>query len=64
MDALKEHGGFFYTNVVAKLMSFGANGVNVFQGVNNGVTHIIQNKYSLHLNNIHCMAHYTNLSTF
>jgi hypothetical protein len=63
MDALKEHGGLFNTNVVAKLMSFGANGVNVFQGVNNGVTHITKNKYSLHLKGIHCMAHYTNLST-
>ncbi len=63
MNALKEHGGFLNTNVVVKLMSFGANGVNVFQGVNNGVTHIMQNKYSFHLKSIHCMAHYTNLST-
>jgi hypothetical protein len=30
MDALKKHAGVFYTNVVAKLLSFGANGVNVF----------------------------------
>jgi hypothetical protein len=63
MNALKEHGGLFYTNVVVKLMSFRANGVNVFQGVNNGVTHIMQSKYSLHSKGIHCMAHYTNLST-
>ncbi len=63
MDALKENGGLFYTNIVAKLMSFGANDVNVFQEVNNSVTHIMWNKYSLHLKGIHCMAHYTNLST-
>jgi hypothetical protein len=44
-------------------MSFGANDVNVFQEVNNSVTHIMWNKYSLHLKGIHCMAHYTNLST-
>jgi len=62
---LKEHGGFFYTNVVVTLMSFGANGVIVFQGVNNGVTHIMQNKSSFPFKGIHCnMAHYTNLSTF
>jgi hypothetical protein len=63
MYALKEHGGLYYTNVITKLMSLGPNGVNVFQGVNNGVTHIMQNKNSLHLKGIHCMAHYTNLST-
>jgi len=32
MGALKEHGGLFYANIVAKLISFWAYGVNVFQG--------------------------------
>jgi hypothetical protein len=30
MGVLKEHGGFFYVVIAAKLISFGANGVNVF----------------------------------
>ncbi len=30
MGALKEHGGLFDINVVIKLISFGANEVNVF----------------------------------
>jgi hypothetical protein len=30
MGVWKEHGGFFYANIVAKLNSFGANEMNVF----------------------------------
>jgi hypothetical protein len=30
MGVLKEHGGIFYVNIVAKLISFGANEINVF----------------------------------
>jgi hypothetical protein len=42
------------------LLSFGIDGVNLFQGVKNGVTHEIQDKYAPHLEGIHCMAHHTN----
>ncbi len=61
MDALKKHGGLFYVVIVAKLISFGFDGVNVFQGVRNGVTHQMQYMYSPHLGGIHCMVHCTNL---
>jgi hypothetical protein len=30
MGVLKEHGGLFYAYIVAKLISFGVDGVNVF----------------------------------
>ncbi len=42
-------------------MSFGVDGVNVFQGVRNGLTHQIQDKFAPHLEGIHYMAHCTNL---
>jgi len=35
--------------------------MNVFQGVPNGVAHQMQNKYYSHLEDIHCMAHCTNM---
>ncbi len=38
MGALKEHGGIFNANIVAKLISFGVDGVIVFKGVCNRVT--------------------------
>jgi hypothetical protein len=47
--------------IATKLFSFGANGVNVFQWVRNGVIHQMQDKYSQHLEGIHCMAHRTHL---
>jgi hypothetical protein len=30
MGVLKEHGGLFYANITAKLISFGVNEMNVF----------------------------------
>jgi hypothetical protein len=42
-------------------MSFGVNDVHIFQGVQNGVTHQIQNKFIPHLEGSHYMAHRTNL---
>jgi hypothetical protein len=38
MGALKEHGALFNANIVAKLISFGVDGVVVFKGVHTGVT--------------------------
>jgi len=37
MGVLKEHGGIFYVNIATKFISFGANEINVFKGVCNGV---------------------------
>jgi hypothetical protein len=62
VDALKKHVGVFDANVVARLLSFGVDCVNVFQGVRNGVTHQLQNKFAPHFNGIHCMAQHTNLA--
>jgi hypothetical protein len=42
-------------------MSFRVKGTNVFQGVPTGVAHQMQNKYYSHLEDIHCMAHCTNM---
>jgi hypothetical protein len=42
------------------LLSFGIDGLNLFQGVKNGVTQQIEDKYVPHLEGIHCMAHHTN----
>jgi hypothetical protein len=48
---------FLNVDITTKLISFGANGVNVFQGVHNAISHQIKNKFALHLEGIHCMAH-------
>jgi hypothetical protein len=53
--------GYFYAYAIGKLISFGVDGVNVFQGVCNNVTHHIQDRYVPHLEGIHYMAHCTNL---
>lgn len=42
-------------------MSFGVISVHVFQGVQNGVTHQIQDKFTPHLEGSHYMANHTNL---
>jgi hypothetical protein len=39
VGVLRKKGGVFDANVAGKLMSFGVDGVNDFQGVRNGVTH-------------------------
>jgi hypothetical protein len=61
MGVLKEHCCLFDANIATKLLSFGVDGVNVFQGVCNGVICQMKNKYSHHLEGIHCMAHCTHL---
>jgi hypothetical protein len=59
MGAFKEHGGFSNVGFVAKLISFGVDGVNGVQGVCNGVICQMQDKYSPHLEGIHCMVNRT-----
>jgi len=48
-------------NIFRKLVSFGANGVIVFQGIKSDVTMQIQEKYALHMVGVHCIAQHTNL---
>ncbi len=61
MGVLKKDEGVYDADVATKLMSFGVNSVHVFQGVQNGVTHQIQDKFIPHLEGSHYMAHHTNL---
>lgn len=59
MTFLKKDGGVFCVDVATKLMSFGVDSVNVFQGMHNGVTCQVQDKFPPHLENINCMAQIT-----
>jgi hypothetical protein len=61
MEALTIDEGFLRDQVAQKLIYFGANGVNVFQGTKNGVTKHIHDTYAFHPIGVHCMAHNTNL---
>jgi hypothetical protein len=44
--------GYFYVDAIGKLIFFGVDGVNVFQGVCNSVTYQIQNRFVPHLEGI------------
>jgi hypothetical protein len=62
MGVLKKHGVFFMQMLLENWSPyFGVDGVNVFQGVCNSVTHQIQSRYVPHLEGIHYMAHCINL---
>ncbi len=61
MEALMIGGGLLKDQIVQKLICFGANGVDVFQGTKNGVTKQIKDNYVPHSIEVHCMAHHTNL---
>jgi hypothetical protein len=50
-------GGLTSETLAFKLICFGANGVNIIQFVNIGVTQQIQMDYAFHMQGIHCMAH-------
>jgi hypothetical protein len=61
MEALMICGGVPKNQIAQKLICFGANGVDVFQGIKSGVTKQIKENYALHSIGVHCMAHHTNL---
>jgi hypothetical protein len=61
MDALMISGGVPRNQIAEKLICFGANGVNVFQGTKSGVTKQIKENYAPHSIGVHCMSHRTNL---
>jgi hypothetical protein len=42
-------------------MCFGADGVDVFQGIKSGVTKQIKENYAPHSIGVHCITHHTNL---
>jgi hypothetical protein len=50
-----------HTNIAAKLVAFGSNGVNVFQGVKLSVTKQIQKTCTPFNLGVHCVSHKTKL---
>jgi hypothetical protein len=62
MNFLMTKGGLQGENLVSKLVYFGVDGVNTFQGLRYGVIIQIQWQYVPFVTNAHCMAHWTNLA--
>jgi hypothetical protein len=58
---LMHEGGLTKDLIGKKLMTFGANGVSVFQGTKLGVTCQISDGWAPHSMGVHCMVHITNL---
>jgi hypothetical protein len=48
MEALTIGRGLLRNHIAQKLLCFGPNGVNIFQGTKNGVTKHIHDTYALH----------------
>ncbi len=57
MDSLMTQGGLKEEKLVARLVFFGVNGVNTFQGFKFGVIVQIQCQYAPFVIGVHCMAH-------
>ncbi len=55
-------GGVPRNQIAHKLICFGANDVNVFQGTKSGVAKQIKDNYVLHFIGVSYMAHHTNLA--
>ncbi len=62
MEALHNSGGLSSTIVAEKLLCFGADGVNTFQGIKIGVTKQINTNYAPFSIGVHCMVHRCNLA--
>jgi hypothetical protein len=61
MEAMMIGGGLARDHIANKVVSFGVDGVNVFQGTKIGVIKQIHDQYAYHSIGVHCMAHHTNL---
>jgi hypothetical protein len=59
--SLLQQGGLGQTYIVAKLVAFGLDGVNVFQGAKFGETKQIQEACAPFNLGVHCVSHRTNL---
>jgi hypothetical protein len=55
-------GGLKEEELATKLVYFGADGVNIFQGFKYTITVKIQCQYVPFIMVVHCMAHWTNLA--
>jgi len=62
VDNVLQYGGLLESDLVSKLISFGANGILVFHGVKNVVTTQLKEKFAHYMLGVHCVAHQTNLT--
>jgi sulfur relay (sulfurtransferase) DsrF/TusC family protein len=62
VDNVLQYGGLSKSNLVSKLISFGANGVLVFHNVKNCVTTQLKEKFPPYMLGVHRVAHWTNLA--
>jgi hypothetical protein len=62
LETLEQYGGLPGPEIAAKFVSFGGNGVSVFQGVRTGVTIQLKEKHAPFVYGMHCMSHRTNLA--
>jgi hypothetical protein len=62
VDNVFQYRGLLEFDLVSKLISFGANGILIFQGVKSGVTTQLKEKFSPYTLRVHCVAHWTNLA--
>ncbi len=61
VDAMVLFGGLNQDKIASKLITFGVDGVNVFQVVRIGVTIQLKNQNAPFMIGAHCMSHCTNL---
>ncbi len=62
MNYLMAQGGLKEEEHGSKLVSFGVDGVNTFQGLRPGITFQIQCQYVPFIMSMHYMVHWTNLT--
>ncbi len=63
MASLLQYGGLYETNLTSKLISFGADGVSIFQEAKICVITQLKEKHApFMLRVLHCIAHWTNLA--
>lgn len=62
MEVFTIGGGMPRDQVSTKLINFGVEGVNVFQGTKFGVTKQTHDDHVFNSIGVHCMAHHTNLT--
>jgi hypothetical protein len=57
VESFLQYGGLFLTNLVSKLISFGANGALVFQGIETNVITQFKKTHTPFMLGVHCFAH-------
>jgi hypothetical protein len=62
MHYLMTQGGLKEKERGSKLVSFGVDGINTFQGLKFGITFQIQCQYVPFIMSVHCTIHWTNLT--